>query len=53
MAYTQFVRLVWEYVGMSNRLPLPSCVYNAIRSAFPNGEDHYRGYEEEEDEEEV
>ena len=35
VAYRQFVRLVWEYVGKSNRLPLPCFVYNAIRSAFP------------------
>ena len=31
VAYRQFVRLVWEYVGKSNRLPLPCCVYNAIK----------------------
>ena len=50
VAYRQFVRLVWEYVGKSNRLPLPCCVYNAIRSAFPTAEDQYHGYEEEDDE---
>ena len=50
VAYRQFVRLVWEYVGKSNRLPLPCCVYNAIRSAFPTAQDQYHGYEEEDDE---
>ena len=52
VAYRQLpvVRLVWEYVGMSNRLPLPCCVYNAIRSAFPTAGDQYCGYEEDEDE---
>lgn len=51
VAYRQFVRLVWEYVGKSNRLPLPCCVYNAIRSAFPTAEHQYHGYEEEDDNE--
>ena len=51
VAYRQFVRLVWEYVGKSNRLPLPCCVYNSIRSAFPTAEEHYHGYEEEDEDE--
>ena len=51
VAYRQFVRLVWEYVGKSNRLPLPCCVYNALRSAFPTAEHQYHGYKEEEDDE--
>ncbi|XP_074631276.1 uncharacterized protein LOC141889849 isoform X2 [Acropora palmata] len=49
VAYRQFVHLVWEYVGKSNRLPLPCCVYNAIRSAFLTAEHQYHGYEEEDD----
>lgn len=51
VAYRQFVRLVWEFVGKSNRLPLPCCVYNAIRSAFPTADHQYHGYEEEDDNE--
>ena len=51
VAYRQFVRLVWEYVGKSNRLPLPCCVYNAIRSAFPTAEHQYHGYGEEDNDE--
>ncbi|PFX21922.1 hypothetical protein AWC38_SpisGene13591 [Stylophora pistillata] len=47
VAYRQFVRLVWEYVGASNRLPLPCCVYNRIRKTFPMAEkSEYKGYEE-------
>ena len=39
-------------MGASRRLPLPSCVYNAIRAAFPNDAAQYHGYVEEEEEEE-
>ncbi|XP_031572490.1 uncharacterized protein LOC116306553, partial [Actinia tenebrosa] len=52
VAYRQFVRLVWGYVGAAKRLPLPCCVYNKIREAFPNDDDMYKGYEEDDDEEE-
>ncbi|XP_022791782.1 uncharacterized protein LOC111331022 [Stylophora pistillata] len=48
VAYHQFVRLVYEYVGASRRVPLPNCVYNSIREAFPNVDSEYKGYEEEE-----
>jgi len=48
VAYRQYVRLVCEYVGPSRRIPLPNCVYNRIRKAFPNAEGEYVGYEEEE-----
>ena len=43
--------MVWVYVGMSNRLPLPCCVYSVMRSAFPIAEDQYHGYEEEDEDE--
>ena len=52
VAYRQFVRLVWEYVGSGRRIPLPCCVYNKIREKFPDKDNDYRGYEEEEEEEE-
>ena len=48
VAYRQYVRLVHEYVGTSRRIPLPNCVYNKIRKAFPNADGEYVGYEEEE-----
>jgi len=47
VAYRQFIRLVWEYLGASNRLPLPCCVYNSIRKTFPTETEGYQGYEEE------
>ena len=51
VAYRQFIRLVWEYVGHGKRIPLPCCVYNKIRQTFPDKDNNYRGYEEEEEEE--
>ena len=48
VAYRQFVRLVYEYVGASRRIPLPNCVYNSIRETLPSVDNTYRGYEEEE-----
>ena len=48
VAYRQYVRPVYEYVGTSKRIPLPNCVYNRIRKAFPNADGEYVGYEEEE-----
>ena len=49
VAYGQYVRLVYEYVGTSRRIPLPNCVtYNRIRKAFPNADGEFVGYEEEE-----
>ncbi|XP_078362184.1 P2X purinoceptor 7-like [Oculina patagonica] len=47
VAYRQYVRLVYEYIGASHRIPLPNCVYNSIRKAFPNTDGQYTGYEEE------
>jgi len=47
VAYRQFVRLLWEYVGAANRVPLPCCVYNSIQKTFPSETDGYQGYEEE------
>ena len=50
VAYRQYVRLVYEYIGASRRIPLPNCVYNSIRKAFPNTDGEYTGYEEEAEE---
>lgn len=51
MAYRQFSRLVWGYLGCSKRFPLPCCAYSAIRQKFPSEDGHYKGFEEEEEEE--
>lgn len=49
VAYRQFFRLIWDYAGNSQRLPLPCCVYNAIRSEFPEDDGVYRGFQEEDE----
>ncbi|KAK3727223.1 hypothetical protein QZH41_020360 [Actinostola sp. cb2023] len=50
IAYRQFVRLVWEYIGAGKRVPLPCCVYNKIREKFRDTDDIYTGYEEDDEE---
>ncbi|XP_067024276.1 P2X purinoceptor 7-like [Acropora muricata] len=47
VAYRQFTRLVWGYLGSSKRYPLPCCAYHVIRKEFPNEDGQYHGYEEE------
>ena len=50
VAYRQFVRFVWGYSGNNKRLPLPCCVYNAIRKKLPNPDsEKYTGFELDED----
>lgn len=46
------VRFIWDCMGRSNRTPLPSCVYHAIRSQFPSQDGDYKGFEEPEEKEE-
>ena len=45
-AYRQFVRWCWQFLGKDIRVPLPSCVYKAIRIAFPTPENppNYVGF---------
>ncbi|KAM7425176.1 hypothetical protein ABFA07_023361 [Porites harrisoni] len=50
VAYCQFTRLLWSYIGSSRRYPLPCCAYNKIRKQFPSQNGHYRGFEDEENE---
>lgn len=50
VAYRQYRRLVYEYIGASRRIPLPNCVYNSIRKTFPNTDGVYKGCEEEAEE---
>ena len=38
-AYRQYVRWVYGYLGEEVRIPLPSCVYEAIQSTFVKGKD--------------
>ena len=37
-AYRQFVRWCSGYIGKNIRVPLPSCVVNAIRRKYPSGD---------------
>lgn len=48
VSYRQFFRLVWGYTGCSKRIPLPCCVYNAIRAEFPSEQGDYHGFEADE-----
>lgn len=50
MSYRQVIRLIFDYMGKSNRTPLPACVYHAIRTEFPSETGVYQGFESEEDE---
>jgi len=51
VAYRQFFRFIWKFEGVTKRLPLPCCVYNAIRSQFPSDDGNYCGFLEEDDDE--
>ncbi|KXJ05514.1 hypothetical protein AC249_AIPGENE27450, partial [Exaiptasia diaphana] len=51
VAYRQIVRFIWNYMANTMRIPLASCVYNAIRNKFPSENGNYKGFEEEEEEE--
>lgn len=46
VAYRQFTRLLWEFIGRSRRYPLPCCAYNKIRKHFPDENGHYHGFED-------
>lgn len=43
---------MWEFQGVSKRLPLPCCVYNKIRSTFPSEDGIYCGFLEDNEVEE-
>ena len=40
-AYTEFVRIVYGYVGRKHRIPLPVCVEKDIRDAYPEASGEY------------
>ncbi|KAL3854917.1 hypothetical protein ACJMK2_014152 [Sinanodonta woodiana] len=42
VAYRQFVRWCWGFMGKEVRVPLPACAVNKIRQAFPS--DTYTGF---------
>lgn len=48
VAYRQFTRLLWDYIGSSRRYPLPCCTYSKIRKHFPDENGQYRGFEDDE-----
>ncbi|XP_019625436.1 PREDICTED: uncharacterized protein LOC109470798 isoform X2 [Branchiostoma belcheri] len=45
--YRQFVRWCYEFLGKKNRVTLPSCTVDAIRSHFPSPD--YTGFREADD----
>jgi len=45
VAYRQFTRLVHGRLK-EKRIPLPACAYHAIRTAFHEKDDDFRGYED-------
>ena len=42
IAYRQFVRMVWVFLGRHIRVPLPACAVKKIRESFPD--DQYTGF---------
>ena len=49
-AYSQGTRLIWEFLGKSNRYPLPCCIYTRIRTEFQSKS--YHGFEDEDSDDE-
>ena len=45
--YRSFLLLWQGPLGRGKRMPLPSCVLDGVRSAFPNAEGNYMGYHNE------
>lgn len=45
VAYRQFVRWCWGFLGKNNRTPLPACVMSRIRNAFPANDGQYKNFE--------
>ena len=49
VSYRQFTRFVHGRLK-GKRIPLPACAYHAIRTAFHEKEDDFKGYEDLEEE---
>ncbi|XP_041349489.1 P2X purinoceptor 7-like [Gigantopelta aegis] len=45
VAYRQFVRWCWGYLGKDVRVVLPSCVVTKIRNTFPSPDGTYIGFQ--------
>lgn len=48
VAYRQFTRLLWDFIGSSRRYPLPCCAYTKIQKHFPAENGQYHGFEDNE-----
>jgi len=47
VAYRQFTRLLWDYIGSSRRYPLACCAYHKTRKHFPEESGQYHGFQDE------
>ena len=47
IAYREFTQLVYGTLGKV-RIPLPACVYHAIRTTFITNRDEFKGFEDDE-----
>ncbi|XP_070559470.1 uncharacterized protein [Ptychodera flava] len=45
IAYRQFVRWSWGFLGRHVRVPLPSCVISKIREHFPSSDGTYKNFQ--------
>ncbi|XP_069841380.1 uncharacterized protein [Dendropsophus ebraccatus] len=45
IAYRSFSALIYGYLGDGNRVPIPSCVVNAIRVKYPSPDGQYIGFQ--------
>ena len=43
VAYRQFVRWCWGWLGRDVRVQLPACVQASVKVAYPDGANNYRG----------
>ena len=46
VAYRQFTRLLWDFIGSLRHYPLPCCAYRKIRKHFPAENGQYNGFED-------
>ena len=51
-AYRQYTCWVHGYLGRGDRRVIPPCVVTAIREAFPDPSQQYKGFEDARDDEE-
>ena len=46
VAYQQFTRLLWDFIGRSRRYSLPCCAYTKIQKHFPAENGQYHSFED-------